>query len=135
MTTTVHYQGGVTFEAEARGHRVTCDQPVENSGTDTGMSPPEFLLASLGTCAAYYALQCLRARSLSTEGLKVRVEAEKSTQPTRLGRFRIEVTLQELEERHREGLLRAVKSCLIHNTLLHAPAIETVIEIGVPVLA
>jgi hypothetical protein len=34
----------------------------------------------------------------------------------------------ELDPRHEEGILRAVKACLIHNTLLHAPAIETVVR-------
>jgi hypothetical protein len=35
------------------------------------------------------------------------------------------VTAPDLEQKHREGVLRAVRACLIHNTLLHAPTIET----------
>jgi putative redox protein len=125
MQATVRYLDGVRFEAEARGHAVICDQPLENKGTDTGMSPPEFLLTSLGTCAAYYALQYLKTRSLSAEGLAVTVRAEKALGPARLASFHIEITAPGLDdERHREGVLRAAKSCLIHNTLLNAPAIE-----------
>lgn len=133
METSVHYLNGVQFEVETRGHRVVCDQPVSDAGADAGMSPPEFLLASLGTCAAFYAVQYLKTRSLPAGDLKVRVHAEKAMQPARLGSFRIEVQIPNvLEERHKEGVLRAVKSCLIHNTLLHAPAIETVIHTGAP---
>jgi uncharacterized OsmC-like protein len=128
MDVTVQYLDGVRFELEARGHRVICDQPPDNAGGDTGMSPPEFLLASLGSCAAFYALQYLRARSLDARGLKVSVHAEKSSQPARLSCFRIEVETAEVEERHKEGVLRAVKACLIHNTLLNTPAIETVLR-------
>ena len=29
-----------------------------------------------------------------------------------------------MEERHIQGISRAVHNCLIHNTLLHAPKIE-----------
>lgn len=134
MQATINYLGGFQFEVEARGHRVLCDQPAENSGSDQGMAPPEFLLASLGACAAHYAAYYLKARSLPVEGLQVRVSAEKAeSKPARLGSFRIEVSLPEVEERHREGVLRAVKACLIHNTLLHPPAIETVVETAVPV--
>ncbi len=133
MEVTVRHLGDVQFEAEARGHRVLCDQPVENRGLDAGMSPPEFLLASLGTCAGYYAAQYLSTRHLATDGLRVRVIAEKAQQPARLGSFRIEVVAPGLEQRHQEGVLRAVKSCLVHNTLLHAPTIETVVESGVEV--
>lgn len=128
METTVDYLGGLRFEVTTRGHKLICDQPPENQGTDSGMSPPELLLASLGTCAGYYAAQYLRARSLPMDGLKVRVAAEKIFQPARLDSFRIEVMTPELDEKHREGVLRAVKACLIHNTLAHPPAIETVVE-------
>ena len=128
MEASISYLDGVRFEAESRGHRVICDQPASNSGADTGMAPPEFLLVSLGTCAGFYALQYLKTRSLPTEGLAVRVLAEKAAQPVRLGSFRIEVTVPKLDPRHHEGVLRAVKLCLVHNTLLHPPAIETVLK-------
>jgi uncharacterized OsmC-like protein len=89
------------------------------------MSPPELLLASLGTCAAFYAAQYLRARSLATDGLEVRVSAEKAMGPARLATFHIEIRVPGLEdEKHRVGVLRAAKSCLIHNTLLQPPKIE-----------
>ena len=130
MEAIIRYLDGVRFEAESRGHVVRCDQPPENGGEDQGMTPPEFLLASLGTCAGFYAAQYLRARSLPAAGLTVKVEAEKAAQPARLGSFKIEVAAPVEEERHREGILRAVKNCLIHNTLLHPPAIEILVGAG-----
>ncbi len=130
MEAIIRYLDGVRFEAEARGHVVRCDQPPANGGEDQGMTPPEFLLASLGTCAGFYAAQYLRARSLPAAGLTVKVEAGKAAQPARLGSFKIEVTAPVGEERHREGILRAVKNCLIHNTLLHSPAIEILVGTG-----
>jgi len=132
MEVIIHHLGNVRFEATARGHRVLCDQPFENHGSDAGMTPPELLLSSLGTCAGYYAAEYLRTRGLSTEGLEVRVVAEKATQPARLASFRIEVTVPEFDERHQAGVLRAVKACLIHNTLVNAPAIEIAISSPVP---
>jgi len=48
-----------------------CDQPQENGGTDAGMTPPEFLLASLGACEALYAAEYLRSRNLAKTGLSV----------------------------------------------------------------
>jgi uncharacterized OsmC-like protein len=128
MEVTIQYRGDVKFEASARGHRVICDQPPDNGGSDSGMTPPEYLLVSLGTCAGFYAAQYLKARSLAHDDLKVKVNAEKAKQPARLGQFRIEVIVAGLDPQHEEGVLRAVKACLIHNTLIHAPAIETVVS-------
>jgi uncharacterized OsmC-like protein len=128
MRTTARYLDGAKFEIDCGRHRLVCDQPPENGGEGAGPSPPDFLLVSLAACAAYYALRYLQARSLPTEGLTVQVTADKALSPARLASFRIEVRLPELEERHREGVLRAVKSCLIHNTLTHPPRIETVVR-------
>ena len=130
MEVSVQYLDGVKFEARARGHRVLCDQPADNGGSNGGMTPPEFLLVSLGTCAGFYAAQYLKTRGLPAEGLEIKVSAEKAKQPARLGSFRIEVLAPGLDPRHEAGLLRAVKACLVHNTLINAPAIETVVHAG-----
>lgn len=130
MEVTAQYLADSKFEVAARGHRVVCDQPRENGGSDEGMSPPEFLLASLATCAAYYAAQYLKARGLHPEDLRVRVSAEKALHPARLASFRIEVTAPGLDERHQAGILRAAKACLIHNTLLGAPSIEVAVNVA-----
>ncbi len=132
MEAIIRYTDGVKFEAEARGHKVICDQPHDNGGEDAGMAPPEFLLVSLGTCAGYYAAHYLKTRSLPLDGLEVRVVAEKAMQPARLGSFRIHVAVPDLEPRHQEGVLRSVKLCLVHSTLLEKPQVETVL---VPVKA
>ena len=160
MEVTVQHLGGVRFEAAARGNRVICDQPALQGGEaqgppdsapnvkehpcsrvsaartcacslrDTGMTPPEFHLVSLGTCAAFYATQYLAARSIEHRGVEVKVSAEKGAQPARLTNFRIEVTVAGLDPSHQPGVLRAVKACLIHNTLLSVPAIETVVNVA-----
>ena len=135
MEVLIQHRGDVKFEASTRGHRVICDQPSGNGGSDSGMTPPEYMLVSLGTCAGFYAAQYLKARSLAPHGLEVKVSAEKAAQPARLGQFRIEVILPGLDAQHQAGVLRAVKACLIHNTLIHAPAIETVVSTPVESLA
>lgn len=134
MEVTAVHLGAVQFEITARQHTIPCDQPPENGGFDEGMTPPELLLASLASCAGFYAAQYLRKFKLATEGTRVRVVADKAKDPARLDNFRIEVEAPlELPPQHREGVERAVHHCLIHNTLLHPPKI--VIEIKEPATA
>jgi len=107
------------FAVQARSHTIICDQPAENGGEDCGMTPPELMLASLGSCAAFYAVQYLTTRNLAENGVQVSVTADKLTQPARLGNFKVNVTCPvSLTEDHTAGLMRAVHHCLIHNTLL-----------------
>ncbi len=88
------------------------------------MTPPEFLLASLGSCAAYYAVQYLKTRNLAKTGVEVTVTAEKLKQPARVGNFRVHVVCPvPLTEEQTEGLMRSVHHCLVHNTLLNPPDI------------
>ncbi len=116
---------GVRFSIQARSHTVDCDQPQENGGADTGMTPPEFLLASLGSCAAYYAAQYLKTRNLSQSGVQVTVTAEKLLEPARLGNFRIQVVSPvPLTDEQYAGMMRSVQHCLVHNTLKSPPEIR-----------
>jgi len=125
MEVLVEHLGAIQFEIRARGHAIVSDQPAEGGGFDEGMTPPELLLGSLGSCAAYYAAQYLGKHRLATERTTVRVTAEKAKNPARLENFHIEVQVPaELEERHQRGVEEAVHHCLIHNTLLHPQKIE-----------
>lgn len=131
MELTVTYLGGVQFEAEARGHKIYSDQPASNNGFDEGMTPPELLLASVGTCAGYYAAEYLNRMHLPASALRVRVTAEKAKNPARLGKFVIVVETPGVENpEHVEGVRRAVGKCLVKNTLAMPP--EIVIEVVVP---
>ena len=125
MEIQVEHLGGVQFEIRARQHTIASDQPAENGGFDEGMTPPELLLASLGSCVGFYAAQYLRKHKLATEGTIVRVTADKATDPARLDNFRIDLEIPRgLSQQDLQGVEQAVRHCLIHNTLLHEPKIS-----------
>jgi putative redox protein len=125
MEVKVSHLGQVRFNIQSRSHSILCDQPTDNGGEDTAMTPPELMLASLGSCAAFYAVQYLKARNLADSGVEVSVTAEKLKSPARLGNFRIHVEYPVVLDRdHQDGLMRSVKHCLIHNTLLMTPEID-----------
>src|SRR5215467_5554316 len=129
MEVTVEHLGSVQFEIRARQHTIACDQPEGSGGFDEGMTPPELMLASLGSCAGYYAAEYLRRKGLASEGTHVRVTADKATGPARLENFKIDIQLPVLVgDGHRKGVEEAVHRCLIHNTLLHPPGITIEVE-------
>ena len=132
MEVLIEHLGALQFKIKARQHTLICDQPLDSKGDDEGMTPPELLLASLGSCAAYYAVDYLNRNQLSSEGTTVRVTAEKVKAPFRLDNFKIEVDVTaELNDQHLKGIEEAVHRCLIHNTLLHPPQMK--VEIKAPV--
>jgi uncharacterized OsmC-like protein len=131
MEVKISHLGQVKFNIQSRSHSILCDQPVENGGEDSAMTPPELMLASLGSCAAFYAVQYLKTRNIADSGVEVSVTAEKLKQPARLGNFNIHVTCPvPLTEEQTEGLMRSVHHCLIHNTLLAPPEIKIELTIA-----
>jgi uncharacterized OsmC-like protein len=129
MEITVRHLGDVQFEIKARQHAIISDQPENAGGFDEGMTPPELLLASLGSCAAFYAAQYLHRRGLAQEGLSVRVQAEKVKGPARLENFQIVITSPvDLPQEHLDGMQTAAHQCLVHHTLMHPPKITIATE-------
>jgi putative redox protein len=112
---TLQHTGGARFIAEARKHRLIIDQPAEDGATDHGMTPAELLLVSLGSCIGQYVAQYLNLRGLSSEGLVVRVAADRTTRPLQLSGFHIEVAAPALADRQ----LRALEKTLANAGIVH----------------
>ncbi len=135
MEVRIRHVKGMQSEGFARFHRIVCDQPFDEGGSDSGMTPPELMLASVGCCAMHYAAEFLRARNLSPDSVELRVTAEKGGRPVRLTKIAIEVDAPALTARSREGLLKAVESCLLHRTLINPSNIKVSVTPVLPVVA
>jgi putative redox protein len=134
MEVRITHLNRVKFSIQSRTHTILCAQPADDGGDDMGMTPPQLFLASLGSCAAFYATQYLRTRSVAVTGVEVSVTAEKLKHPARLGNFRVQVTYPvSLTEEQTEGLMRSVNHCLIHNTLLSQPEFAIELRSMIPV--
>jgi putative redox protein len=126
---TVSLIENVKFEAECRGHKLIADQPTEDGGSDAGMSPLELFIASLGTCVGYYACVFCQRRKIATSGLKIKLDWEMADDPHRVGGIGVSISLPaKLADREKQGLMRTVKGCTIHNTLTHMPNIKVTLN-------
>ena len=128
MEVSVEHLGDVQFEIRAGQHTIYADQPIESGGHDEGMTPPDLLLASLGSCAGFYAAMYLRKHKLASEGTVVRVHADKfKNRPA----WTISASISMCRwacRTHKAGVEEAVHHCLIHNTLLHPPQISIAVK-------
>ena len=124
MKITLQHLDGLRFRAEARRHRLIVDQPAEDGATDQGMSPAELLLVSLGTCVGQFVAQYLRLRSLPSEGLEIRVEADRGG-PLRMSNFRVHVVAPGLTDRQLRALEKSLP-CGLVQTAITQPNVLTV---------
>lgn len=123
------FPGGVRVDAVVRGFTIASDQPVEYGGAGSAPAPFEQFLASLATCAGFYAVQFCRKRELPTDGLAVTLDTERDPESHRLAEVRIEVTLPDgFPEKYRDALVRAIDQCAVKRAIEAPPRFATVVR-------
>ena len=83
----ITFPGGVQANAQFNGFEIVTDQPEKNGGQNSAPSPFDFFLASLGTCAGFFALRFCQQRELPTDGLHLQLTAKHDTETKRLDRI------------------------------------------------
>lgn len=128
MDIDITFPGGVAVEAHFRGFTVRTDQPAGAGGDDSAPSPFDTFLASLGTCAGFFALRFCQQRGIDTAGLGLSLAAEKGEGPRKLDRVVLTLRLPDaFPEKYREAVLKAVDQCAVKKVLLDPPEFETVL--------
>jgi len=121
----ITFPGGVKVNAAFKGFEVTTDQPEQNGGENTAPSPFDLFLASLGTCAGFFALRFCQQRNLPTEGMGLTLNIERNPETKRLDRVKIHLQLPEgFPEKYRSAIIRATDQCAVKKALLDPPEIE-----------
>ena len=123
----ITFPGGVQVNAQFNGFEVSSDQPERNGGQNSAPSPFDFFLASLGTCAGFFALRFCQQRDLSTDGLSLQLTTEHNAETKRLDR--VEITMQlpkDFPEKYRSAIIRATDQCAVKKALLDPPEIELI---------
>ena len=124
----IRFPGGVQVDALQQGFWIRTDQPVTQGGGGTAPSPFDLFLASIGTCAGFYALRFCQQRNLDTTGLALSMTPERDAAEKRIKLIRIRVTLPPaFPERYREAILRAIDQCSVKRHLAQAPQFEVAI--------
>ena len=123
---TVSSENGLAQEIFSRNHRWRADEPAP-AGTDTGPSPYELLLGSLGACTSmtlrlYAERKGIDLRSITVRLQHYRIHAEDcrdcETTSGFLDRIDREIELTgNLDEAQRRRLLEIAERCPVHRTL------------------
>lgn len=131
MEIEVGFPGGRKVSARVGDHVVVTDQPERAGGEGSAPSPYELFLASVATCAGYFALAFCTERGLSMEGLKVNALYEKNPETKVLSSIRLSLTLPaDFPEKYEKPIQRAIEQCSVRRAIAAQPAFEVVIDKG-----
>jgi putative redox protein len=121
----IRFPGGLEVEALQDGFAILTDQPAAQGGAGAAPSPFDLFLASIGTCAGFYALNFCRQRNLDAEGLALTLTPERGEDGKRVARIGIRIVLPPaFPSKYRDAILRAVDQCKVKRHILEPPQFE-----------
>jgi putative redox protein len=124
ITLEVSFPGGVAVDATVHGHAVHTDQPLASGGGDSGPAPFDLFLASIATCAGFYALRFCQERGLLTDGLTLTLTPVRD-ETRRLSLIRLDLkTPAAFPEKYRDALVRAVDHCAVKRAIMDPPTFD-----------
>lgn len=124
MPLRVECKGGARYDIVSGAHTVVTDQPVDEGGTDAGMSPVDLFVGSLTACVAYFVGRYCVRHQIPCEGFTVEADWTMAEQPHRVGTVILRIHLPEtLNPSERERLLRVAHGCTVHQSIAVAPRV------------
>jgi uncharacterized OsmC-like protein len=94
-----------------------------------GVTPPDALLASIGSCIGVYIRKYAEGTSLDIKDFDISVQAEFTKDaPIRFARIDVTIDLKgaDIDDRRKTALLEFIKNCPVHNTVKSGP--ETIVN-------
>jgi len=117
----VNHEKDYTFAIRSKDYQFK----VDTKGN--GITPPDTLLASLGSCIGVYVRKYADGAKLAIENFSITVTADFSQEPPACFReikVRLDLKAAQLDERRKKALLEFIKNCPVHHTLAANPAID-----------
>jgi uncharacterized OsmC-like protein len=125
----VRFPGKKKVVAQIGENLIATDQPIEDGGEGSAPAPFALFLASIATCAGYYALQFCLSRNISTEGMSCRVVFTYDELEHRYTAVRIALALpQGFPDKYHDAIVRAMDSCAVKKHLLLPPKFSITAE-------
>ena len=118
---TVHHEALDRFRIAIRGHEVVVDQPAPASG-DAGPTPTELFVASLASCAGFFARRFLARHGLADGELVIACDFGWAADHSRVTAIALRIeTPHGVPDELRPALMRVLDHCTVHESLRAVP--------------
>ncbi len=125
----ITFEGGKVVTALTHGHKIRTDQPVENGGSNTGPSPFELYLASIGTCAGIYVKSFCDNRQIPTDGIRIMQKTEYSKETGLPVNITLDIKLPaDFPEKYKASLIHVAELCKVKKSIDSPPVFEIIVS-------
>ena len=125
MSMQISFPGGVAVAAQIGDFNLLTDQPVASGGENSAPSPYALFLASIGTCAGFFALRFCQQREIATEGLGLSLDIERDAESRELRKVKIAIQLPAgFPEKYCKAIIKATDQCAVKQAIIAQPEFE-----------
>ncbi len=113
--------GGYSFKVKSKDYEFIVDAKGK------GVTPPDTLLAGLGTCVGVYLRKYAEGAKLTLPAFSVSVSADFSKEePVCFRKIGVEIDLKgtQIDERRLKAAHEFIKNCPVHQTMKNNPEVE-----------
>ena len=127
----IRFTSGLKVQAEFDGLIVETDQPLDSGGDGSAPGPYDLFLASLGTCAGFFALRFMQQRGIDPQGAQLTLTTERDPETKLATTVEIDLELPEgFPDKYREAIVRAMDQCKVKRQLEHPPTVVATVSVG-----
>jgi len=121
----IRFPGGKKVFADYNGFTIPTDQSAKDGGDNSAPTPSDLFFASLGTCAALYALRFCESRKIDTEKLKILLEFQSNEKTHMVEKIIFKINLPpEFPEKYTPALIKSMNLCYVKKHLKQPPEFE-----------
>ncbi len=125
----IGFPGSSKVDVHVEGMVIRTDQPVKDGGQGSAPTPSQLFLASIASCAGYYALIFCEKRGIDTQGMGLEMRLAKDDTTKLIRTMTLALTLPDgFPEKYRSAILKAMDACWVKKHLVDPPRIEMVID-------
>lgn len=124
---TTQLKEGMLFESQLGDHKILIEGPEAWGGKNTAPPPPQFFMASIGSCVGVLVAHFCDTHKLDATGLSVDVDYDSADHPTRFTNIRVTVHLPSAkcdDECTRKAIRNVAQHCPVHETITLLGEIE-----------
>ncbi len=121
----VEFPGGLRVDARIKDQVIKTDQPQRAGGDGSAPSPFELFLGSIATCAGIYALGFCNAKGISTEGMGINMDLEKSPETGMISKVSLDLKLPEgFPDKYKAAIINSMELCAVKKHIHTPPEFE-----------
>lgn len=121
----ISFPGGKKVFSDYNGFTIQTDQSAKDGGDNSAPTPSDLFFASLGTCAALYALRFCESRKIDTEKLKISLEFQSNEKTHMVEKTIFKINRPpEFPEKYTSALIKSMNLCYVKKHLEQPPEFE-----------